>query len=144
MLFDQAPWSVMLKIWLEFSDFQVSVSNFCEIRNFRGNYTTVSETFSNKIYIFRRFTPQVAQARNMSIGERFVWEKTYRFRNLRKWKDFNKKQPTLLNMCVTSLLCGPLADLWPFYGFLCKLFSLYIKVYQGWALHRRPKLSVWV
>ena len=33
-----------------------------------------------------------------------------------------------------SLLCGPQADLWPFYGFLCKLFSLYIKVYQGWAL----------
>ena len=23
-------------------------------------------------------------------------------------------------MCVTSLLCGPRADLWPFYGFLCK------------------------
>ena len=32
-------------------------------------------------------------------------------------------------MCVTSLLCGPRADLWPFYGFLCKRFSLYIKVY---------------
>ena len=27
-------------------------------------------------------------------------------------------------MCVTSLLCGPQADLWPFYGFLCKRFSL--------------------
>ena len=39
-------------------------------------------------------------------------------------------------MCVTSLLCGPRVDLWPFYGFLCKLFSLYIKVYQGWALQR--------
>ena len=35
--------------------------------------------------------------------------------------------------CVTSLLCGPRVDLWPFYGFLCKRFSLYIKVYQGWA-----------
>ena len=33
--------------------------------------------------------------------------------------------------CVTSLLCGPRADLWPFYGFLCKRFSVYIKVYQG-------------
>ena len=83
--------------------------------------------------------PQVAQARNMSIGEHqhccvtfkiqgFVWEKTYRFCNLRKWKDFNKKQLTLLKMCVTSLLCGPRADLWLFYGFLCKRFSLYIKV----------------
>ena len=38
--------------------------------------------------------------------------------------------------CVTSLLCGPRADLWPSYGFLCKPFSLYIKVYQGWALQR--------
>ena len=47
-----------------------------------------------------------------------------------------KKQLTLLKMCVTSLLCGPRADLWPFYGFLCKRFSLYIKVYQGWALQR--------
>ena len=39
-------------------------------------------------------------------------------------------------MCVTSLLCGPRADLWPFYGFLCKRFSLYIKVYQVQALQR--------
>ena len=39
-----------------------------------------------------------------------------------------KKQLTLFTMCVTSLLCGPRADLWPFYGFLCKRFSLYIKV----------------
>ena len=28
-------------------------------------------------------------------------------------------------MCVKSLLCGPRAGLWPFYGFLCKRFSLY-------------------
>ena len=49
----------------------------------------------------------------------------YRFCNLRKWKDFNKKKRSLLKMCVTSLLCGPRADLWPFYGFLCKRFSLY-------------------
>ena len=41
-----------------------------------------------------------------------------------------KKQFTLLKMCVTSLLCGPRADLWPFYGFLCKRFSLYINVPQ--------------
>ena len=34
-------------------------------------------------------------------------------------------------MSVTSLLCGPRADLWPFYGFLCKRFSLFLKV-----LHR--------
>ena len=47
-----------------------------------------------------------------------------------------KKQLTLLKMCVTSPLCGPRADLWPFYGFLCKRFSFYIKVYHGWALQR--------
>ena len=28
-----------------------------------------------------------------------------------------KKQLTLLKMCVTSPLCGPRVDLWPFYGF---------------------------
>ena len=27
-----------------------------------------------------------------------------------------KKQLTSLKMCVTSLLCGPRADLWPIYG----------------------------
>ena len=58
-------------------------------------------------------------------------KKTYRFYNLRKLKDFNKKQLTLLKMCVTSLLCGPRANLWPFYGFLCKRFSLYIKTHKS-------------
>ena len=39
-----------------------------------------------------------------------------------------KKKPlTLHNMCVTSLLCGPWADLWPFYGLYCKRCSLYIR-----------------
>ena len=42
----------------------------------------------------------------------------------------SKKQFTLLKMCVTSLLCGPRADLWPFYGFICKRFSPYIKVWS--------------
>ena len=32
-----------------------------------------------------------------------------------------------MKMCVTSLLCGPRADLLPFYGFLCKRLSLCIK-----------------
>ena len=32
--------------------------------------------------------------------------------------------PWKLKMCVTSLLCGPRADLWPFYGFLCERFSV--------------------
>ena len=83
--------------------------------------------------------PQVAQARNMSIGEHrlallrnfrniriCMGKKNYRFCNLRKWKDFNKKILTLLKMCVTSLLCGQWADLWPVYGFLCKQYILSI------------------
>ena len=41
-----------------------------------------------------------------------------------------KKQLTLLKMCVTSPLCGPRADLWPIYGFLCERFSLSIKTLQ--------------
>ena len=45
--------------------------------------------------------------------------------------DFSKKQLTLHKMCVTSLLCGPLANLWPYYGLYDKRFSLCIKVYQG-------------
>ena len=52
-------------------------------------------------------------------------KKTYRFRNLRKWKDFNKRQLTLHKMCVTSVLCGPWDDLWPSYGLYSKRFSLY-------------------
>ena len=35
-----------------------------------------------------------------------------------------KKQLTLHKMCVTSLLRGPWADLWPFYEPFCKRFSL--------------------
>ena len=34
-------------------------------------------------------------------------------------------------MCVGSLRCGSRADFWPFYGLLCKRFSLYIKVALG-------------
>ena len=81
-----------------------------------------------------------ALLRNIQNGK-----KTYRFRNLRKWKDFNKKQLTLLKMCATSLLCGPRADLWPFYGFLWQRFSLYINL-QPWSKllgHWRNSLSNW-
>ena len=37
-----------------------------------------------------------------------------------------KKQPTGHKMCVTSLLCGPLADLWPFFGLYCERLFLSI------------------
>ena len=49
-----------------------------------------------------------------------------------------KKQLTLHKTCVTSLLCGQWADLWPFYGLFCKLFSLYIKVF----IERNPFIFV--
>ena len=45
-----------------------------------------------------------------------------------------KKQLTLLKMSVTSLLCGPRADLRPFYGFREK--TVYIKTHQP-AINRR-------
>ena len=47
-----------------------------------------------------------------------------------------KKQLALHKMCVTSLLCGQWADLWPFYGLYCKQFYSLYKVYQGWGLQR--------
>ena len=46
------------------------------------------------------------------------------------------KQLTLHKMCVTSLLCGPWADLWPFNGLYCKRFSVYIKVYLNLYIER--------
>ena len=57
-------------------------------------------------------------------------------------KGFQKKQLTLLKVCVASLLCGPRADLWPFYGVLCKRFSLYIKVYTVLRENRLHKKNV--
>ena len=68
----------------------------------------------------RRFEPKKY---NLSKYKDLSGKKTYRFRNLRKWKDFNKKQLTLHKMCVTSLLCGPWANLWPFDGLYCKWYS---------------------
>ena len=46
-------------------------------------------------------------------------------------------------MCVTSLLYGPRADLWPFYGFLCKRFSLCIKVYPWTTQETRNTHFKW-
>ena len=78
-------------------------------------------------YEHRRASALLGNVQNIRIC---MGEKTYRFCNQRKWKDFNKKQFTLLKMCVTSLLCGPRADLWPFYGFLCKRFVLNLYIEQ--------------
>ena len=71
-------------------------------------------------YEHRRASALLRNIQNIRIC---MGKKTYRFCALRKWKDFNKKKNSLPYLkCVTSLLCGPRADLWPFYGFLCKRF----------------------
>ena len=41
-------------------------------------------------------------------------------------------------MCVTSLLCGPWADLWPFNGLYCKRFFLNL---YCWCLHDVTKIQ---
>ena len=66
---------------------------------------------------------QVAEARNVSVGEHrhccvtfeyndLYGEKSYGFRNLRKWKEFNKKKNSLTYLkCVLRLSCvvqGPI------------------------------------
>ena len=51
-------------------------------------------------YKHRRASALLRSIQNIRIC---MGKKTYRFCNLRKWKDFNKKQLTLLKMCVTSL-----------------------------------------
>ena len=85
--------------------------------------------------------PQVSQARNMSIGGASALLRNIQNKRICMGKKpivsvtheneriSIKKQLTLHKMCVTSLLCGPRADLWPFHGFLCKRFSLYINLY---------------
>ena len=79
---------------------------------------------------------QVAQARNMSIGivaqhstyKDLYGKKTCRFRNPRKWKDFTKKNCLPYLKCVLRLSCVVHGPIYGRYGFLCKQFSLYIKV----------------
>ena len=61
-------------------------------------------------YEHRRVSALLRNIQNIRIC---MGKKTFRFSDLRKSKDFNKKQLTLLKMCVTSLLCGPRADLCP-------------------------------
>ena len=48
-----------------------------------------------------------------------------------------KKQLTLHKMCVTSLLGGPWADLWPFNGFPVNGF-LSIHCYINLYIERKP------
>ena len=63
-------------------------------------------------------------------------KKTCYFCNRRKWKDFMKKTAYLNKMSVTSLLCGPWADLWPFYGLYCQRFQfslLTLWLFRTWT-----------
>ena len=77
------------------------------------------EEVKEKSCLLSAVWPQVPQAQNMSIRKhrhccvtnKHLHGKKNRFCNLGKWKDFNKKQLILLKMCVTSLLCGPRADI---------------------------------
>ena len=81
-----------------------------------GNYNSLLLTFNtggpSSKYEHRRTSALSRNIRNVRIC---MGKKIYRFCNLRKWKDFNKKPLNLLKMCVTSLLCCPRANLWPFY-----------------------------
>ena len=86
-----------------------------------------------------RRTSTLLHTRENLVAYHSNYKDLYGKKNLRKWKDFNKKQLTLHKVCVTSLLCVPWADLWPFNGLYCKRFSLYIKVYQAWS----PKTIQW-
>ena len=94
-----------------------------KIKNWQKPTSKTTGSPSSK-YEHRRASTLLRNIQNIWIC---VGKKTI-VSDLRKWNYFNKKQLTLLKMCVKSLLCGPRADLWPFYGFLCKRLSLYIKV----------------
>ena len=86
-------------------------------RHFRGRTTTGNP--SSK-YDHRRASALLRNIQNIKIS---TGKKTYRFCNLRKWKDFNKNSLPYLK-CVLRLLCGPRVDLWtPFYGLQCKSAS---------------------
>ena len=75
-----------------------------------------------------RRTSTLLHTRENLVAYHSNYKDLYGKKNLRKWKDFNKKQLTLHKVCVTSLLCVPWADLWPFNGLYCKRFSLCVKV----------------
>ena len=51
---------------------------------------------------------------------------------------FFKNRLTLFKLCVSSFLCGFLADLWPFNGSYWNRFALSID-YQGWVLEQSSR-----
>ena len=50
---------------------------------------------------------------------------------------------TLSKMCITSLLCGPWADLWPLNGLYCKRISLYILGLAGDSGEAARRIHRW-
>ena len=98
-----------------------------------GNRVAIATGSPSSKYEHRRASALLRNIQNIRIcmGKKPIVSVTYENERISILK---KKQLTLLKMCVTSLLCGPRTDLWPFHGFFCKRFSLYIKVYQGLAL----------
>ena len=49
-------------------------------------------------------------------------------------KELNKNQLTLLKLCVSSFLCGFLADLWPFNGCYWNRFALSVNLIMSPSL----------
>ena len=122
-------WNENLNV-LPYSTTKMPLSTLIEKNKFSHAY--IASRSSRSLHgVTTQVKPQVAPARNMSIGDKrhccvtskykdLYGKKIYRFCNLRKWKDFNKKQLTLLKMCVTWSKGRFMAILW----FLCKPFSL--------------------
>ena len=75
-------------------------------------------------YEHRRASALLRNIRNIRIrmGKTPIVSVTYENERI----SIKKRPVTLHKMCVMSLLCGPWADLWPFYGLYCKRFSLYM------------------
>ena len=73
-------------------------------------------------YEHRRTSALLRNIRNIRIcmGKKPIVSVTY---------ENERKQLTLLKMCVTSLLCDPRADLWPFYIWV--LMSTVFSPYKG-------------
>ena len=116
-------WNFLLHDGTVFTDLVYSKISFCKLSS-----EIISTTGSpSSKYEHRRASALLRNIQNIRIcmGKKTIVSVTYKNERISI-----KKQLTLLKMCATSLLCGPRVDLWPFYGFLCKRFSLYIKVYQ--------------
>ena len=83
------PWTNLAEIWLTYCQLVfLKTVLFCFVRILNSFFVFELEYLGS---IFPQVAPQVAQARNMSIGERrhskykdLYGKKTYRFCNLRK------------------------------------------------------------